>query len=81
MMSAKKISMQHDSTDFENEIVDVLIEKICLVYKHVRLKITFLFSYSMRQITKFETEKCILRICYTSRQQQTFWYYDKLNKK
>jgi hypothetical protein len=60
MMSVKKGSMQHDSTDFENEIFDVLIEKICLVYKHVRLKITFLFSYSMRQITKFETEKFIL---------------------
>jgi hypothetical protein len=66
-MSVKKGSMQHDSTDFENEIFDVLIEKICLVYKHVRLKITFLFSYPMRQITKFETEKCMLRICYTSR--------------
>jgi hypothetical protein len=54
-MSVKKGSMQHDTTDFENEIVDVLIEKICLVYKHVmKLKITFLFSYTMRQITKFE---------------------------
>jgi hypothetical protein len=41
MMSVKEGSMQHDTTDFENEIVDVLIEKICLVYKHVRLKITF----------------------------------------
>jgi hypothetical protein len=46
--------MQHD-TDFENEIFDVLIEKICLVYKHVRLKITFLFPYTMRQITKSQS--------------------------
>jgi hypothetical protein len=54
MMSVKGGSMQHD-TDFENEIFDVLIEKICLVYKHVRLKITFLFPYTMRQITKSQS--------------------------